>query len=129
MRSFVQGGEELLEGIHISISALLRGSKGIFMVVPECIATCVVFDSQIWGPDNLRDIEWFWTCLDVPPKLMDLFVKVNPQWDGTSLHCSASLAGDADRVSAVTTVIHLCLHWCDSVRPVGPRWACVADIS
>ena len=111
LKSLVVGGEELLDGVHISVSSLLRASKGLFMVVPEFIATFVVFDL----PDlaTTDELEWFWATLDVPPKLMPLFLKVNPQWYGQRLHCTASLAQDLDMVNIVTTVIHFCLHWCD----------------
>ena len=70
------GGPEMLESIHISVSALLRCSQGLFVVVPEFIATYVVVDLP--EADNMSDLQWFWTCLDVPPKLIDLFVRVNP---------------------------------------------------
>ena len=42
MKSFVQGGEERLESIDISVSSLLRAGRGLFTVVPEFIATYVV---------------------------------------------------------------------------------------
>jgi len=72
LKGLVVGGAEMLESNHISVSALLRGSQGIFMVVPEFIATYVVLDLP--EADNMSDLQWFWTCLDVPPKLIDLFV-------------------------------------------------------
>ena len=111
LRSHVLGGADMLEGIHISVSSLLRASKGLFLVVPEFLATYVVLDLP--QPENFDDIQFFWTCLDVPPKLIDLFLKVNPVWKDGKLHCSALLSGDPDMVSAVTTVIHFCLHWVD----------------
>ena len=40
----VVGGEERLDEVHISVSSLLSASAGIFLVVPEFIATFVVFD-------------------------------------------------------------------------------------
>ena len=112
MRQFVVGGDELLESIHISVSALLRASQGLFLVVPEFIATYVAFDSP--DPSNPEDVHWLWLSLEVPPKLLDLFVKVNPQWHGDRLHCSSMLSADRDGgISAVTTLLHACLHWVD----------------
>ena len=112
MRSLVvAGGEEVLDAVHISVSSLLRASTGLFLVVPEFIVTFVVFDLP--ELETTDDVEWLWTALDVPPKLMQLFLKVNPQWYGQRLHCSASLGQDLEAVKAVTTVIHFCLHWCD----------------
>ena len=111
LKGLVVGGAEMLESIHISVSALLRGSQGLFMVVPEFIATYVVLDLPEAG--NISDLQWFWICLDVPPKLIDLFVRVNPQWRGDRLHCSASLSGAADMMTAVKTCLHFCMHWTD----------------
>ena len=111
MRALVVGCDELLEAIHISVSALLRGSQGLFRAVPEFIAGFVVLD--VPEVDNTEDIVWFWTCLDVHPKLIDLFVRVNPQWRGDRLHCSASLSGAPDMMTALTTCIHACMHWTD----------------
>ena len=104
-------GEAMLESVHISISALLRGSSGLFKCVPEFISTYVVCD--LLDPDCPDDIYWLWTCLDVPPQLIDLFVRVNPQWTGDRLHVSARLSGAVDMISAVTTCIHSSLHWVD----------------
>ena len=73
LKSFLVGGDEQLESIHISVSSLLRASQGLFMVVPEFIATYVVLDLP--ELDNIPDTQWFWCCLDVPPKLMDLFLR------------------------------------------------------
>ena len=111
MRQFVVGGDELLESIHIAVSALLRASHGLFLVIPEFIATYVAFDSP--DPDSPEDVHWLWLSLEVPPQLLDLFVKVNPRWHGDRLHCSSRLSGDLDGISAVTTLLHCCLHWVD----------------
>ena len=56
------GGAEMLESIHSSVSALLRGSQGLFVVVPEFIATYVVLDLP--EADNMSDLQWFWTYLE-----------------------------------------------------------------
>ena len=93
----VVGGEELLEGVHISVSSLLRASAGIFLMVPEFIATFVVFDlPQV---DTTDDLEWFWTTLDVPPKLMQLFSQGESPVGGaaTPLQCKlgSGLGGGA----------------------------------
>ena len=96
------GGEEQLENVHITIRFLFRASTGIYLVEPQLIATYVVFDLP--EPERPDGIEWFWLCLDVPPKLMDSFLKVNPQWYGERLHCSASLAGEPDMMQALATV-------------------------
>ena len=53
------GGPEMLESIHISVSVLLRSSQGLFMVVPEFIATYVVLDLP--EADTISDLQWFWT--------------------------------------------------------------------
>ena len=114
MRSFMQVGDEFLEAIHISVSALLRGSTGLFTVLPHFIATYVVFDlAPIADAQTLQDTQWLWCCLDVPFKLLDTFLKVNPRWYGDRLHCSSALADDPEKESCVKAVLHCCMHWVD----------------
>ena len=60
------------------------------------------------------------TFLDVEPKHLELFVRVNPYWDGKRLHVLASLQQHADHISAVTGVIKYCMHWQDFSET---RWA------
>ena len=57
LSAHVHGGEEQLEGIHITVSSLLRASKGLFLVVPEFIATYVVLDLP--DPDSMQDVHFF----------------------------------------------------------------------
>ena len=101
----------LLEGVHILISSLLRASTGLHLAVGEHVVGRVVFDRH--PPDNIEDLEHFWTCLDVEPKILDLVVRVNPFWDGQRLRVSASLADEPDAINMVTTVVRYCMHWVD----------------
>ena len=58
MMHIMTGGGALLEDVHITISALLRASTGIYMCVPEFIAGYVAFDRH--EPDSLEDLEYLW---------------------------------------------------------------------
>ena len=111
MMHIVAGSGDLIENVHISISALLRASTGIYLCVREFIAGCVAFDRH--EPDSLADLEYLWTFLDVAPTDLALFLKVNPLWDGRNLRVNAALLDDAGCVEPLTTVIHYCLKWCD----------------
>ena len=104
---------DLADDVHISISALLRGSTGIYMSVPQLIASYVSFDRP--DPDSCTsgNTALFWTLLDVAPTDLDVFLKVNPMFDGQRLHVSGSLIGDPECVHIVTAIIHYCLKWCD----------------
>ena len=72
------------------------------------------------------------TLLDVKPSHIDLFVRVNPSWDGSLLHVSASLLNDADAVSAVSTLITYTLKWTDffgnSMDESGRGWQIVLAV-
>ena len=46
-----------------------------------------------------------WTFLDVDVALVELFVRVNPIWDGEKLRVSAALSDDQDAIAAITTCI------------------------
>ena len=103
--------KDLPDDVHITISALLRASTGLYMCVREFISGYVAFDRH--EPDNLADLEWLWIFLDVAPTDLPLFLKVNPLWDGQKLRVNATLLNDPDCINALTTVIHYCLKWCD----------------
>ena len=111
MMHIVAGCGDLLEEVHISISALLRASTGLYMCVDEFIAGYVAFDRH--EPDNMAELEYLWVFLDVAPTDLALFMKVNPLWEGQKLRVNASLLADGDCVKAITTVLHYCLKWCD----------------
>ena len=113
MKKLVSCQDSLVDDVHISISALLRASTGIYMSVPQFIASYVSFDRP--DPDSCTsaNIASLWTFLDVAPTDLDLFLKVNPMFDGQRLHVSAALLGDPECVHIVTTIIHYCLRWCD----------------
>ena len=111
MRHLAQHNDCFLEDIHISVSSLLRASTGLVMVVPAFIAAHVVFDRA--DPLDSEELAQLWTALDVEPKVIDLFIKVNPKWDGQSLKVSEALLHDPDPIGAITSVVHYCLRCCD----------------
>ena len=58
------------------------------MILPAFIATHVVFDRP--DPLDSEELAQLWTALDIEPKLLDMFIRVNPEWDGKSLKVSES---------------------------------------
>ena len=115
---------ELLEDVHVSISSLIRASTGLYMSVPQFVATFVSYDRP--EPSSIADVEHFWSSLDVEPKYLELFVAVNPLWIGGKLHVSSSLLTRSDAIEAVTTIIHYCLKWVDFS---DTRWTKVGQCS
>ena len=61
LKSFLIGGEDQLDGIHITVSSFIRASKGFIPVVSEFIASYVVLDLD--PLDNTDDLEWIGLCL------------------------------------------------------------------
>ena len=102
---------DMVDSVHIVISSLLRASTGIHQSVPEFILNRVVFDRP--DPTNPDEVEHLWALLDVDPSHLQLFVQVNPVWDGKMLHVSSSLLASQDAISAVTTVVRYCCKWID----------------
>ena len=96
--AFLAVEDSFIEGVHVAVSGLLRCSIGLLISVKEFIGTSVVFDL----PDSseLSDIELLWSDLDVPHSLLDVFVRVCPQWRGNKLHVRASLVND-DAIDAI----------------------------
>ena len=115
--------KDFLEGVHITMSSLLRASSGILSVVPEFIISCVAYDRP--DPIEPGEIEHLWTLLDVDPTHIELFLRVNPSWDGSILHVSSSLLGTDDHIRAITTVVRYCMRWSDFSET---RWTKVGEV-
>ena len=113
---------EMLESVHICISALLRASTGLHQSVPLFILNSVAYDRP--PPTDPEQIEHLWSFLEVAPNHLDLFVSVNPFWDGRVLHVSAALLTQPDPVGAVTTILRYCLKWVDFSET---RWTKVGE--
>ena len=115
-------GEEFTEGVHVSVSGLLRASTGLLVSVKEFIGRYVAFDLvEVADP---ADLEFLWSYLDVPPKLLPVFCRVCPQWKGNRLHVRASLVNDVDGIDAITVCIKHCMRWCDFS---DTRWTKVGE--
>ena len=93
------------------MASLLKASTGLVMIVPAFIATHVVFDRP--EPLDSEELAQLWTALDIEPKFIDLFIKVNPKWDGKSLKVSEALLHHSDPIGAVRAVVLYCLRFCD----------------
>ena len=111
LKSLVLGGDQFVEDIHVTVSSLLRASTGLSLAVPEFIAGFVDFDLP--EPSNYADIEMLWSFLDIEPRHMHFFLKVNPIWTGQRLRVSSSLINDPECVACLKTVINCCLRFCD----------------
>ena len=110
MKSLVSH-DELVDEIHVTVSSLLRASTGPLCAVAEFIAGYVVFDRP--DPANEEDVEGMWVFLDVNPADLELFLKVDPHWDGRKLHVRRSLLADRHATDSVSTLIKYCLSWLD----------------
>ena len=65
--------KDLVDHVHITISALLRASTGIHQSVPEFILNRVVYDRP--DPTNVDEVEHLWALLDVDPSHLELFAR------------------------------------------------------
>lgn len=107
----VTESSEMLESVHISISSLLRASTGIHQAIPLFLIRMVVFDRA--PAANPTEVEQFWAMLDIEPGKLDLFVEVNPYWDGKVLHVNSALLTDSDSSAKIRTLLLTCLFWTD----------------
>ena len=80
MDRFDKGSDSFLESVLVAVSGFLRGSTGLLLEVDEFIVICVAFDK----PDLVDPgpIEFLWSFLEVLQVVLDVFVCVNPTWDG-----------------------------------------------
>ena len=67
-----------LSQYHITISSLLRASTGIHQAISLFIVRNVAFDCA--PAEHPSEVEQFSAMLDVEPRHLELFVKVNPYW-------------------------------------------------
>ena len=103
--------ETLVEDVHITISALLRGSSGLFKSIPQFLTTFAVFDRP--DPADVDALERMWESLDVPSHDVHLFVLVDPLWYGGKLHVRRSLLDHQDGFGCIATVVQYCLSFVD----------------
>jgi hypothetical protein len=103
--------ETLLEDVHITISALLRGSTGLLKSIPKFLTTFAVFDRP--DPADEDALERMWGSLDVAARDLHLFVLVDPLWYGGKLHVRRSLLDRPDCIGCMTTVVTYCLSFVD----------------
>ena len=107
LRPFVSA--DILESAHITLASLSHASTALLGEVRHFVVRYVVFDR----PSLVRvdDTEVLWTFLDVEPSHLELFLRVNPTWDGEHLRVSAALQGQDDAISAVECCIKYCMRW------------------
>ena len=103
--------ENLLEDVHMIISALLRGSTGLLKNIPHFLITFAVFDRP--DPADEDALERMWESLDVAQRDLHLFVLVDPLWYGGKLHVRKSLLDHPDCFGCITTVVQYCLSFVD----------------
>lgn len=103
--------ETLVEDVHITISALLRGSTGLLNKIPQFLTSFAVFDRP--DPADEEALERTWESLDVAARDLHLFVMVDPLWYGGKLHVRRSLLDHPDCFGCITTVVQYCLSFVD----------------
>ena len=60
----------------------------------------------------------------MPPGLLEVFVKVNPVWDGVKLRVRTSLQAEVDAIDSIRVCIKHCMRWCDFSET---RWTKVGE--
>ena len=83
----------------------------MLLAVDEFIVTCPAF--VLPEPDDPSSIEFLWSFFDVPRGLLDVFIRVNPTWDGEKLRVRASLQSEPDALDAIRVCIKHYLRFCD----------------
>ena len=116
--------KDFLEHIHVSISALVRASTALHREVLPFLKSYVAADSV--SPPSKAELEWFWTFLDVDHIMLELFVSVNPRWDGERLRVRPSVLHDDSWVEKVSACIKYCLRWTDLSET---RWGGIGPCS
>ena len=89
----------------------MRASTALHREVLPFLKSHVSADSV--SPPSKAELEWFWTFLDVDHIMLELFVSVNPRWDGERLRVRPSVLHDDSWVEKVSACIKYCLRWTD----------------
>ena len=93
---------------HIIIKSLINSSEQLHMNIDLLIQRKVGFRNDAY---EVTDVAAFWTCFEVKEKFLDLFVEVDPVWDGENVLVNPSLANDPKMYAKVSVVIAYGYRW------------------
>ena len=105
---------------HLLIAGLRNSSFDLQNQADQFLMRHVRFRD---GDTPLHLAAQFWLTLAVKNDYMDLFIKVDPFWDGENLHVNGSMAGDPDCFALLSTIVGYSFKW---VNWSDTRWVKMA---
>ena len=104
---------------HVALRGVLSSSESILQKVDEFCRRYIDFDDRGHAPDQVRE---FWTTMDIPAGLLELFIRADPWWDVAAqrLKMQPWLEHDPDcwsKVRVIMLTVRRWIVWSDT------RWA------
>lgn len=100
--------EESVDNTHIMLASLLNCSSAIHEHVDIFLVHSVKFVVRQNSPEDIRA---FWQLLEVSESLLDLFVELDPFWNGSQLEVSSQAEGDPKCMEKLSTLTIYCFRW------------------
>ena len=101
---------QMSEDCHITIASLRNSAQALHGHIDELISRCLKFEAK----DTPRsDLVAWWSFLDIAANMLELFIEVDPRWNGEHLCVAATLEADEAVWSKVSSVVLYCFRWFD----------------
>ena len=104
------------EDAHIVVKSLINSSEGLHMHLGLHIERNVDFRPEKTDAAEAGEL---WRFFDVPDTFIDLFVEVDPWWDGRTVWVNPELAQHSLFFEKVSVVLAYCFSW---VNWSDTRW-------
>ena len=107
------------EDAHVALRGVINSSESLFEKMDEFSRRFIVFEDRGHDVEQLRQ---FWTMVDIPANLIELFILADPWWDPVAklLKLQPCLEQDPecwDKISLILMTVRRWILWSDT------RWA------
>lgn len=99
-----------LKDAHNCVRSVRGNAHDLHSHLDEFLLQVVCFTEKTEDKEHVR---CFWEFLDIPPRILDLFVSVDQIYDGTRLHVDKSMATHPNGWRRIKVCVLFCLRWLD----------------
>lgn len=104
------GDAGVTKDAHHVVRSVRGNADDLHNHLDEFLVQVVSFTDKTSDVEALR---CFWEFLDVPKTVLDVFIMVDPYFDGTRLHVNKNMASHPQGWRHVKMCVLLCLRWLD----------------
>ena len=99
---------EIIDEAKQTVKGLQKGATGLYSMVQQFMMLCLAFRAV---DEDIDDVIEFWTSMSIDNGIFDLFLEVNPRWNGVVLFVNGDLKTHAECWQTVSACIFYCLRW------------------